>query len=126
MSGSLPSVIHLGLPPLALMTPRCTARIGVAGLGVFLLFNLGMRGQPIGDGVGRNLSLIHLEEGDLAAVGRPEVIAAHAEFFGVDPVHFAIQDVFVGVVGERLRLLPRNGLDIEVVLADVRDAVAVG
>jgi hypothetical protein len=53
-------------------------------------------------------------------------MAANIQFFRVYPIHFAVENVLVGVISELLAALSRNGLDIEVVLAEKSDTFAVG
>src|SRR5215472_2228437 len=74
----------------------------------------------------RHASLIHLEEDNLAAVRRPEVIAADIQFLGIDPIHLAVEDVFVFVVSQCGLIATFNRPDIEAVLAKVRNLFAVG
>ena len=109
---------------------------------------MGMRRQPVGDGIGRNARLIHLQENDFATFGRPKIVAAHGQLFGVNPVDFAVQDVAglvviftVVAVGSVLVALPvflffiarkrafaflsRHRMHIEIMFADVGEPFAV-
>ncbi len=52
--------------------------------------------DPVWDGIVRHLGLVHLEKREKFRIGRPEVVAAHVEFFFVDPIHFTIEDGLVG------------------------------
>ena len=62
----------------------------------------------------------------MAAVGRPEVIAADLQFFGVEPIDFAVQDVLVRIFGQLLLFLTGSGLHVEVVFTQVGDMAAIG
>ena len=72
-------------------------RIRVAHLGIFFVIHRRMRRNQIRDGIGGHLGFIHVQEDDLFVVGRPEIIAAHGQLFGIDPVDVAIEQVIVGV-----------------------------
>ena len=85
-----------------------------------------MRGQPVDNRIGRDGFLIHLQEDDFFAVRRPEVVTAHTQLFGVHPIHFAVQDVLVRVLGQGLAILRSHRLDEEVVLAHVGDVSSIG
>src|SRR5277367_5087140 len=54
-----------------------------------------MRGYPVGDGIGWHAGFVHVQEGEALAVRRPEVVAAHSQFFCVNPVHLAVQKIAV-------------------------------
>src|SRR5205807_8407826 len=93
--------------------------------------------QPVGDGIGRYAVLIHLQKNNFVPFRRPEEVAAHGQFFGVNPVDFAVQNVVVFVfifILAFLFLLPRewtfaflsrDGMDIKIVLAHVGEPLAV-
>src|ERR1019366_1695379 len=117
------------------------AGIHIPSLGIFFPLDPGMRRQPVGDGIGRYTSLIHLQKNDLFSFRRPEEVAAHRQFFGVHPVHFAVQDVvfsFFGFVSiliflflfflagqQTFAFLSRNRMHIKIVLAHVSEPLAV-
>src|SRR5215471_10895381 len=82
--------------------------------------------EEVCDGIGWNSGLVHLHEGDLFSVRRPEVIAANVQFFGVDPIYFAIEEVVVLVVGESgFVSLGGDSANIKVVMAKVSETIAV-
>ncbi len=124
--GAAPDRKKLGLAALYRDDSEAHARVGIAHLRILLLFDPRMRRHPVGDGIGWHLLLVHLQEGDLFAVRRPEVITAHAQFLGIHPVDFAVQDVFIGIVSELTPLEHSDRLRVEVVLAQVGDVLAVG
>src|SRR5580692_3027026 len=110
-------------------------RIGIAGLGILFHINRGMRGHPVGDWVGGHSGFVHAQKDDAFAVGRPEVIAADTQLFGVDPIDLAVQqvDIFLFVVfvfvifvaGELGLTFAGYVAHIKVVPADVGQAAAV-
>ena len=99
-----------------------------------------MRGHPVGDGISRHPSLIHLQKNNFLSFRRPEIIAAHVQFFRVNPVHFAVQDVVLFllvrvllfvflffIARERMfTLLASDGMNIKIVLAHVCEPLAIG
>ena len=103
---------------------HCKAHVGIriAGLRIFLLVHGRVQRNPIGDGIGRHFLLVHLEEGDLLSVWRPEVIAARVELFLVDPVDFAVQQIVVAIFGQGPLVSSAQRPHVQVVFADVRDA----
>src|SRR5262249_11416845 len=84
-----------------------------------------MRRNPISDRIGGNLGLIHLQEGDLTAIRRPEVVAAHIQLFRVHPIHFGVQQAFVLVISELPLLSSGRWPDIEVVFTHIGDMGAI-
>ena len=101
-------------------------RIRIAYLGIFFLINRGMLRDEVGNRVGGDFGFIHLQEYDLAGIGRPEIIAADIKLFGIDPVHFTVKKIVVAVCGERFFPAAINMLHYQVVLANIRNAFAVG
>ena len=119
------------------------ARIRISSLRIFFLLDPGMRRQPVGDGICRHPVLIHLQKNNFVPFRRPEEVAAHGQFFGVNPVDFAVQNVVVFVFIFILvpvfflaflfflarewtfTFLSRDWMDIEIVLAHVGEALAV-
>ena len=99
-----------------------------------------MRGEPVGDGVGGDAGLVGLQEENLTALGRPEKIGADGEFFGVEPVDFAVEDLaFVGLGAILFLVLvflfvqkgalageAFDGMYVQVVFADVGETFSVG
>ncbi len=94
-----------------------------------------MGGQPVGDGVSGDRGFIHLQEGDLAAVRGPELVAAHAKLFLVNPIDLAVEEVGVllsGVVFIPLSVKAHaaflhavDGFDHEAMVADEGNVFAV-
>ena len=68
------------------------ARIRLTRFGIALAIDLDLRGIPIDDRILGHGALIHLEIGDMAGVRGPEVVAAHVQFFAVNPVDLAVPD----------------------------------
>ena len=101
-------------------------RIRIAHLGILLVVHTGMRRHPVGDGIDGHLALIHVEKHDLFAVGRPEIIAAHAQLFRVDPVDVAIEQIVAGIFRELLLVLAAHRTNIQIVLAHIGQMRAVG
>ena len=103
------------------------AGIGIAGLRIALQFDVGVDGDPVDERILRHAGLVHLEVGDFARVGRPEVVAADVELFEVDPVDAAIeQRVVVGGGEGQGRRGAVGALDVEIVVVQVGDELAVG
>ena len=69
---------------------------------------------------------IELPEGDAAAIGAPAPAVAQAEFLLVDPVEGAVDDGARAVAGEPDHDAGGEVLDVQVVLAHVAHAAAVG
>src|SRR5882724_859952 len=109
--------------------------IGIPNLRILFLFETRVGRYPVGDGVSGDRSFVHLEEGDFAAVGRPELVATDAEFLLIDPIDLAVKDVAVHVTGVVLVFLAVHahssfsetvyGFANQAMLADEGDVLAV-
>jgi hypothetical protein len=84
-----------------------------------------MRRNPVGNGIGGHLGLVHVHEDDALAVRRPEIIAANREFLGVHPVDVAVEKIVARIVGELPLLVAADRAHKEIVLADIGHAVTV-
>ena len=101
--------------------------IGVAGLGIALLIDGGVGGDPIGDGICGDFVFVHFEVGDGGGIGRPCVIGADFELFSVDPIDFAVEDVGVGRRGDGFGCgVGGERDDEEAVIANEGDGFSVG
>ena len=100
-------------------------RIRICHFGILFLVQRRMRRDPIGNRIRRHLALVHVEKDDLLAVGRPVVIAAHRQLFGVHPIDVAIEQVVFLVLGELLLVLSADRPHVKVVFADVRHVIAI-
>ena len=101
--------------------------IGIAGLGITLLVDGGVDGDPVDERVLGDAGLVHLEVGDFLRVRRPEVVAADVELFEVNPVDNAVEEGAVVRVGEGQGGRGAIGpLDVEIVVVEVGDELAVG
>src|SRR5229473_3588708 len=101
-------------------------RIWVAHLGILLVVDRWVLRNEIGNRICRNTGLVHLQQDHLLSVVRPEVVAAYAQFFGVHPIHFAVQDIGAMIVREFVFVATGNVADIKIVVADVTQLASVG
>ncbi len=100
VSLSLVRVIHLGEPPPALTMPSRTSGLGSPTLGYFSLSTVGCCGNEVSDWVRRHFRLVHLQKHKFFPVRRPEIIAAHGQFFRINPVHFAVEQIVIAIFGD--------------------------
>ena len=102
-------------------------RVVLAGFGIFVCIVFGIEFAPHLHGVLFHFAFVEAVESNLFAVGRPVETFGDGEFFFVDPVGGAVDDVVeLAVEGDLCFFLRAEGHDEKVVVAHVGNHLSVG